>query len=887
MQKIVKITEQIDNNKEKSYPKGLGFCSVGADANSSVVDVSNGKIIRIRPLHYDWKYKPSQFSPWKIEAHGKTFEPAMKALIPPFSLAYKKRVYSPNRIPYPLKRVDWNPKDERNPQNRGNSQYVRISWDEALNIITSEIKRVVKKYGPYAILAQADGHGETKVVHSPHGCQRRLLEMLGGYTLQQRNPDSWEGWYWGAKHVWGMEPVGQMSPVNNVIPDILQNGEMVLFWGCDPETTPWGFNGQMASQVCYWFTEVGIKSIYVCPDLNYGAAVHADKWIPIRPNTDAAMHLAIAYTWITEDTWNKQYVKTHTFGYDKFEAYVMGKEDGIPKTPKWASAKCGVPSRTIKALARIWAAKKTSTAHGNGGSMVRGPFSTEPARLEILLHAMQGIGNPGRHQFKMVEWGLFGDPGQHPMPRAVALPDVMAAAQGQRGSAVRAMERGLLPIDGIPRMDWPKQNIPKTMIPQAILNPPLKWYGTTSAMEPVENQFVEYHYPEKGCSEVHMVWADTASWTTCWNAGFKLCDAWRSPKIEFILMQHPWLENDVLYADIILPSNTKFEEDVDIASDAASGQFSVVMYEEKCIEPLGESKSDYEIACMIAERLGLGKEYTCGRNHEEWAKLGFETSGIAHLISWEELKKKQYFVVPTDPEWQKVKPGMREFVEDPEAHPLKTPSGKIEFYSQNLAKYFPNDQERPPVPHWIERSEAHDERIGGERAAIYPLLCMSNHGRWRVHSEHDDITWLREIGTCKVRGADGYQYEPIWINPLDAAKKDIRNGDIVQVFNERGIVLVGAYVTERIMPGTVYVDHGSRYDPIVPGKIDRGGAINCITPQAITSRNVAGMATSGFLVDIAPVNLDALRKHYPEVFNRKFNINAGQIFERVLTRGAR
>ena len=93
---------------------------------------------------------------------------------------------------------------------------------------------------------------------------------------------------------------------------------------------------------------------------------------------------------------------------------------------------------TIKALARDWASKKTSTAHGNGGSMVRGPFSTEPARLEVLLLAMQGIGKPGRHQVKMIEWGLFGDPGQYPMPNAIALPDVMAAAQGQRGSAVQS-----------------------------------------------------------------------------------------------------------------------------------------------------------------------------------------------------------------------------------------------------------------------------------------------------------------------------------------------------------------------------------------------------------------------------------------------------------------
>ena len=245
-------------NEEQSYPIGLGFCSVSADANSSVVDVKNGKIIRIRPLHYDWKYKPEQFKPWKIKARGKVFEPAMKALIPPYSLAYKKRVYSPNRILYPLKRVDWNPNGERNPQNRGKSGYVRISWDEALDIITSEIRRVIKEYGPYTILAQGDGHGETKTVHAGHGCQRKLLELLGGYTSQMRNTDSWEGWYWGAKHVWGCEPVGQMDPVTNVFPDIADYTELMLFWGCDMETTTWGWQGQLPSRMCYWFTDIGI-----------------------------------------------------------------------------------------------------------------------------------------------------------------------------------------------------------------------------------------------------------------------------------------------------------------------------------------------------------------------------------------------------------------------------------------------------------------------------------------------------------------------------------------------------------------------------------------------------------------------------------------------------
>jgi trimethylamine-N-oxide reductase (cytochrome c) len=145
-----------NTSPDKSCLKTLGF---SPNANSAVVDVKDGKIVRVRPLHFDWKYDEKQFNPWKMEVKGKTFEPGKKSLLAHFSLAYKKRVYSPNRVKYPLKRVDWDPDGERHPENRGKSKYVRISWDEALDIVVKEIYRVKEKYGStYAILCQQDGH---------------------------------------------------------------------------------------------------------------------------------------------------------------------------------------------------------------------------------------------------------------------------------------------------------------------------------------------------------------------------------------------------------------------------------------------------------------------------------------------------------------------------------------------------------------------------------------------------------------------------------------------------------------------------------------------------------------------------------------------------------
>ncbi len=199
-------------------------------------------------------------------------------------------------------------------------------------------------------------------------------------------------------------------------------------------------------------------------------------------------------------------------------------------------------------------------------------------------------------------------------------------------------------------------------------------------------------------------------------------------------------------------------------------------------------------------------------------------------MSWEELNEKGYYVIPVDPDWEKMPAGLLEFYEDPQAHPLTTPTGKLEFYSTGRAEHFPDDRERRPVPQWISKGESHQESLDSERAKQYPLLVVSNHPRWGVHAQHDDVTWLREIETCKVKGPDGYLYQPLWMHPTDAAARGIAHGDVVSVFNERGTVLAGAYVTERIMPGAVSMDHGAKYDPIVPGEIDRGGVINTIVP---------------------------------------------------------
>ena len=853
----------------KTYYKTLGLGGFGMGALSSEIDVKDGRIIRTRGFHFDREYTEEQLRPWTLEVNGKKLPALLKSDIPPFALVYKKRAYSDNRILRPMKRIDWDPDGNRHPETRGQSKYVEISWDEALDIIEAELRRIGEQYGYYAVLCQGDGHGETKTVHATHGCQMRLMSMLGGFTFQARNPDSWEGWYWGAKHVWGCDPVGE-GDIGMLLLDIAENSKYLLHWGCDAETTPWGWVGQLPSRWCFWLTELGIKQIYICPDVNYGCAVHADKWIPVRPNTDVALHLAIAYTWIVNDWYDKEFVDTHVIGFDWLKYYVMGEGDGTPKTPKWAEEICGVPSRQIKALAKAWYEQATSISHVNGGSLIRSQFSSEPGRMEVELMGMQGLGKSGRNVMKLAEWGIFGIPTQIPNPRSELY--MMPAA------AYRALD-----YNAPGAWDIRKSFIPKTLIPKALmgdwtLEHPLTWYGTGIAGWPKQDQFVQYQYPsvESGGARVHMIWSDTPCWSTCWNGGYSLAEAVKSPEIEFVLIQHPWFENDCVYADILLPVNTKFEER-DICVDTSNGYTNIMMIEPRCIEPRGESLSDYEVVGEIAKRMGLYEEYTGGKTEEEWIREGFEHSGCEQFISWEEFCEKGYYAAATAEDWKDDIRGFAPFAEDPEAHPLQTPSGKLEFYSTTLEHYFPGDDSRPPYAQYIPKDDRLSESLMTERAKQFPYLIVSNHPRWRVHANMDDISWLREIETCKVKGSDGYLYEPVWINPVDAAVKGIVDGDIVRIFNDRGWVLGGTYVTERIMPGIIYQDHGARIDPIVVGKADRGGANNLIAPTEPAGRNTSAEVTSGYLVDFEKADADQLAARYPEAFGRAFNASGVMI----------
>ena len=359
---------------------------------------------------------------------------------------------------------------------------------------------------------------------------------------------------------------------------------------------------------------------------------------------------------------------------------------------------------------------------------------------------------------------------------------------------------------------------------------------------------------------------------------------WREqflPNIELFVAFDIYMSDTAAYADYLLPETTIFER-----YEWMNGPNECFTLCEPAIPPQGESKDCAQIWREIATRLGRGDDWTL-EDTREWCI--FESTlpqsdgkpQMAYITKEEDSERAGELAPITFERLEKVK-SLSAVTDGTPFDNFTNPSfpnktGKIEFYATGIADCWGADGERPPVPKWIEESEAHHERLTNDRGKDYPFLMMSNHPRWRVHAEHDDITWLREIETCKVTGPDGYKYEPVWINPADARRLGIKDGDIVRIFNERGSVLGGAYVTERIRPSVISQDHGARVDSIVTGLggLDRGGANNLICPNATTSKNAPGEVTNGFLVNIEKVDVFELAKQYPEAFGRTFDPTQG------------
>jgi molybdopterin guanine dinucleotide-containing S/N-oxide reductase-like protein len=846
----------------------------GTTGGPVFVYVQDGRILRITPMELD----ESDAASWFIEARDRKFSPPRKTTLSPFSFAWRSMVYSPKRLLYPLKRVDFDPNGNRNCTKRGESGYERISWDEAADIVTSEIKRIKREYGPAAIMTTPGSHHLWGNIGYRHSTYFRFMNLVG-YTYTDHNPDSWEGWHWGAMHNWGFSWRLGVPEQYDLLEDALKNTEMIVFWSSDPEATSGIYAAFESTCRRFWLKELGVKMVFIDPFYNHTAGLFADKWFAPRPDTGNAMACGIAFVWITEDLYDKDYIETRTVGFDKWKDYILGKEDGIPKTPQWAELETGIPAREIRALAREWGAKKTMLAAGGlggWGGACRSATGAEWARLMVSLAAMQGMGKPGSNIWSTTQGAPCNTEFVFPGYAEGGISgDMDNSAAGFRW--VYRMFEQKVPRSNI---NAPMgQHIPRLRIPECILDGKYEWRGKGFCGPSIQAQFHKYKYPADGYPEIQMYYRYGGSFIGTMNETNRYVKAYKTERLPFVVNQSIWFEGEAKFADIILPACTNFER-WDISEFASCSGYipdsytqcnqRVISLQKKCIEPLGESKSDYEIFAFLAKRLGFYEVFTDGGLTDlDWVKRMFEASDLPKYISWEDFFKKGYFIVPI-PEDYKSTPALRWFAEDRKVDTpdwgapgstsseqeefgkgLQTTSGLIEFESSSLKRFDPSDEERPVIPKYIPSWEGHHTTKLYKK---YPLQLISPHPRFSFHTVGDaKESWMNEVKDHRVLKEDGYYYWIIRINTKDAEKRGIKDNDLVKAFNDRGEVILAAQVTERVPPGTVHsYESCADYDPVgKPGEsADRSGCVNIVTPGRYITKNACGQAPNSCLVEI-------------------------------------
>lgn len=657
--------------------------------------------------------------------------------------AYRQRVYAPDRLLYPMKRVG----------ERGEGKFERISWDEALNTIATEIIRVRDIYGPASILYIYLG-GDVGNLHTASQ-MAKLLSLAGGFT------GTW-GWTSFQGGLFAQQVTYGSFYTSNTRDDLV-NSRLIIMWGWNPVSTITGVNTNLYLAKA---KEAGTRIVAVDPRYTDSAATFAHQWIPIRPGTDGAMLLAMAYVMIKENLHDQQFLDTYTFGFDKFRDYVIGIEDGVAKTSSWAEAITGVPATTIEKLARDYATIKPAALLA-GIAPGRTAYGEQYHRIAITLATMTGnIGIHGGDAAGRSWESIFG-----------GYPYEMPAAW--RGSVPNPVDqRSPHPPKGSP-LGYRASKVHYCDLPDFIEKGKAGGYPADCKLIAVVNCSYVNAFPNVN----------------------RIVQALKSNKVEFIYIQEQFMTPTAKLADIVLPTNTFLERN-DITHGVGLPFYG---YMRKVIESLGESKSHLDIATLLASKLGI-----TGFSDKTEEDLLREMVENSEIPDYDQFKQKGIYRLNLSEPYVAFK----KQIEDPTNNPFPTPSGKIEIYSQQLADI--NRPDLPSVPRYMETWESKNDPL----AAKFPLQLITTHFKRRANNQFDNIPWLREL-----------ELQAVLINSADARDRDIHNGDMVRVYNERGEMVIAAKVTERIMPGVVDVPQGAWYDPDENG-VDRGGCANILTRDA-------------------------------------------------------
>ena len=862
---LLNLTQSASLQMGTAMPDGTQRYVTNTNGGPLFVFVKDDKIVRMTPIDLD----AEDGSSWTIHARGRSFTPKRRAMINPHAQCLKSLVYSEKRHLHPMKRVDFDPNGERNPQNRGKSGYVPISWDEAFSMVAGEIKRQRQVYGPGAMAIWHGSHHQWGNVGYYLSALLRFGNLIG-FTRVMHNPDSWEGWYWGAMHHFGNSMRVGLPGHYGLVEDCLKEAEMMVFWSSDPESTNGYASGLEGTQRRFWAKELGIEMVHIDPNLNPTAQLYGGRWIPVKPGTDAAMAIAIMNVWVNEDLYDKEYVEKRTTGFEQWRDYLLGSDDGIPKTPEWQAEETGVPAHVVRALARQWGNKKTYLAAGGLGTgfggACRSATGSQWARNMILLMTMQGWGKPGIN-FGNLQAGT-------PVDETFWFPGYAEGGISGELTFTAGAAHTYCRMPHVLTINPVKQAVPRQRLPNAIIDGHAKAYPWDGFSQ--EIQFGAYEYPAPGYSKIHMLYRYGTSTFGTISDTSRYIDMFRHESLDMVVSQSIWMEGDAAFADVILPACTSFER-YDISEWGNSGGYihhntsqlnhRVVLMQHKCIEPLGESKSDYDIFLGILNKMGTGPMFSEGCSELDWSKRIFDSSDTSKHISWRDFLKKGYYVVPAEQEALRSPAYMRWYAEDrhkdvPEPLPLpsqwagdfakgvSTQSGKIEFIPASLERGDPGNPERPALNRYVPSWEGLRTT---ELVAKYPLQMISTHSRYSFHTYGDGKnSTLNDLEDHRV-AVGGYYYWVMRVNPKDAKARAIGHHDLIRVFNDRGSVICAADVSPLIAPGVCKSYESSAevdfFEDPRHGLVDRGGCVNVLTPRRPQVKNTDGMGSNSCLVE--------------------------------------
>ena len=676
---------------------------------------------------------------------------------------------------------------------RGAEPFVNLAWDEALDLVAAELKRVKTRFGNESIFAGSYGWSSAGRFHHAQSQVHRFMNAIGGYVAHV-------GTYsLGAARTLLPHIVMDMDALraqHTAWVSLEKHCQLLVAFGGIPaknmQVNSGGISQHEARPALKRLARAGVQFVNISPlrdDLTDEASA---QWISVRPNTDAALMLGIAHTLVSEGLHDTRFLERYCTGFEPFRSYVMGASDGTAKTAQWASGICDVSAEVIIALARRMAAHRTMLSVA--WSLQRGDHGEQPYWMGIALACLLGqIGTPGG--------GI-----------ALAYGPV-----GIEGAHAHSFSGPVLPQG---------QNPVRTSIPVARITDMLEQPGGT------------YEFNGRMCTYPHIrliYWAGGNPFHHHQDLN-RLVRAWRRP--ESIIVNEQYWSATAKMADIVLPATTMLERD-DIGSTARD-RFMIAM--KRAIEPVGNARDDYEIFSGLAQRLDAADRFTEGRSAAAWLRHLYDEARERgrrfdlELPPFEAFWAEGQVEMPA-PEAPTVM--LEAYRNDPRANRLPTPSGRIEIFSSTIAAFGYDDCAGHPA--WYEPAEW----LGSPLARRYPLHLISHQPVTRLHSQYDHGTVSR---AAKINGR-----EALTMHPQDAASRGIRAGDIVRVFNERGACLAGVKISDGVRQGVVVLPTGAWYDPLTTGEagtLEKHGNPNVLTLDKGTSKLTQGCSAHTTLVEV-------------------------------------